>query len=45
MKTRREGVALLTVLLLVAVLAVIAVLVLDDVRFSIRRAWVIRPTM
>lgn len=38
MKTRREGVALLTVLLLVAVLAVIAVLVLDDVRFSIRRA-------
>lgn len=38
MRKRREGVALLTVLLLVAVLSVIAVLVLDDVRFSIRRA-------
>lgn len=34
----REGMALLTVLLLVAALSVIAVLVLDDVRFSIRRA-------
>lgn len=33
----RRGVALLTVLLLVAVIAVIAVAVLDDVRFSIRR--------
>ncbi|MFC5388805.1 type II secretion system minor pseudopilin GspK [Brevundimonas bullata] len=41
MKSRtdsREGMALLTVLLLAAVLSVIAVLVLDDVRFSIRRA-------
>ena len=37
-RKRREGMALLTVLLLVAVMAVIAVAVLDDVRFSIRRA-------
>ena len=37
-KDRREGMALLVVLLLVAVLAVIAVAVLDDVRFSVRRA-------
>lgn len=34
----REGMALLTVLLLVAVMAVVAVAVLDDVRFSVRRA-------
>lgn len=34
----REGMALLTVLLLVAVVAVLAAAVLDDVRFSIRRA-------
>ena len=34
----REGMALLTVLLLVAVMSVIAVAVLDDVRFSVRRA-------
>lgn len=33
----REGMALLTVLLLVAVMAVVAVAVLDDVRFAIRR--------
>ena len=33
----REGTALLTVLLLVAVMAVVAVAVLDDVRFSVRR--------
>ena len=33
----REGMALLTVLLLVAVMAVVAVVVLDDVRFSVRR--------
>lgn len=33
----RKGMALLTVLLLVAVMAVIAVAVLDDVRFSLRR--------
>ncbi|MEG0818105.1 MAG: type II secretion system minor pseudopilin GspK [Brevundimonas sp.] len=40
MKTRlrnREGMALLTVLLLVAVMAAVAVLVLDDIRFSVRR--------
>lgn len=36
-RKRREGMALLTVLLLVAVMAIIAVAVLDDVRFSIRR--------
>jgi len=34
----RDGMALLTVLLLVAVMSVIAVAVLDDVRFSVRRA-------
>ncbi len=33
----RRGMALLTVLLLVAVMAVLAVAVLDDVRFSLRR--------
>lgn len=33
----RAGMALLTVLLLVAVMAVVAVAVLDDVRFSVRR--------
>ena len=33
----REGMALLAVLLLVAVMAVVAVAVLDDVRFSVRR--------
>jgi general secretion pathway protein K len=35
--TDRAGMALLTVLLLVAVMAVVAVAVLDDVRFSVRR--------
>lgn len=34
---RREGMALLTVLLLVAVMTVVAVLILDDIRFSVRR--------
>ena len=34
---RREGMALLTVLLLVAVMAAVAVLILDDIRFSVRR--------
>jgi general secretion pathway protein K len=34
----REGMALLTVLLLVAVMSVVAVALLDDVRFSVRRA-------
>jgi general secretion pathway protein K len=34
----REGMALLTVLLLVGVMSVVAVAVLDDVRFSVRRA-------
>ncbi|HEV2081561.1 MAG TPA: type II secretion system minor pseudopilin GspK [Brevundimonas sp.] len=34
----REGMALLTVLLMVAVMAAIAAAVLDDVRFSLRRA-------
>ena len=34
----REGMALLTVLLLVAVMSVVAVAILDDVRFSVRRA-------
>jgi len=34
----REGMALLTVLLLVAVMSVVAIAVLDDVRFSVRRA-------
>lgn len=33
----REGMALLTVLLLVAVMALVATAVLDDVRFSVRR--------
>lgn len=33
----REGMALLTVLLLVAVMAAVCVLILDDVRFSVRR--------
>lgn len=37
-KPDREGMALLTVLLLVGVMSVVAVAVLDDVRFSIRRA-------
>jgi general secretion pathway protein K len=37
MKSRREGMALLMVLLLVGVMSAIAVLVLDDVRFSTRR--------
>jgi len=37
-RSGREGMALLVVLLLVAVLSVVAVAVLDDVRFSIRRA-------
>lgn len=36
-RTDRRGMALLTVLLLVAVMAVLAVAVLDDVRFSLRR--------
>lgn len=35
---RERGVALLTVLLLVAVMSVVAVAVLDDVRFGLRRA-------
>lgn len=34
---QREGMALLTVLLLVAVMAAVAVLVVDDIRFSVRR--------
>ncbi len=33
----REGMALLTVLVLVAVMSVVAVAILDDVRFSVRR--------
>lgn len=33
----REGMALLTVLLLVAVMAAVCVLILDDVRFTVRR--------
>lgn len=33
----REGMALLTVLLLVAVMSVVAIAILDDVRFSVRR--------
>lgn len=37
-RRHREGMALLTVLLLVAVMSVVAVAVLDDVRFSVRRA-------
>lgn len=35
--TEREGMALLTVLLLVGVMSVVAVAILDDVRFSVRR--------
>ena len=38
MKRAREGMALLTVLLMVAVMAAVAAAVLDDVRFSLRRA-------
>lgn len=39
MSTRRQrGVALLTVLLLVAVMAVLVVAMLDDIRFALRRA-------
>lgn len=37
-RTAREGAALLAVLILVAILSIVAVVVLDDVRFSIRRA-------
>lgn len=37
-RPEREGMALLTVLLLVAVMSVVAVALLDDVRFSVRRA-------
>lgn len=37
MRKDREGMALLTVLLLVAVMSVLAVAVLDDVRFAVRR--------
>lgn len=37
-KTSERGVALLTVLLLVAVLATLASVVLDDIRFGVRRA-------
>ncbi|MDZ4318834.1 MAG: type II secretion system minor pseudopilin GspK [Phenylobacterium sp.] len=37
-RTSERGVALLTVLLLVAVLATLAAVVLDDIRFGIRRA-------
>jgi general secretion pathway protein K len=35
--TDREGMALLTVLLMVGVMSVVAVAILDDVRFSVRR--------
>lgn len=38
MRRAREGMSLLTVLLLVAALSATAVLILDDVRFSLRRA-------
>ena len=38
MKRRQAGVALLTVLLLVAVMSVLLVSVLDDIRFGVRRA-------
>lgn len=38
MRRAREGMALLTVLLMVAVMAAIAAAVLDDVRFALRRA-------
>lgn len=37
-RRQREGMALLTVLLLVAVMSAVAVVILDDVRFSVRRA-------
>lgn len=37
-RAAREGAALLAVLILVAILSIVAVVVLDDVRFSIRRA-------
>ena len=37
-RREREGMALLTVLLLVAIMSVVAVAILDDVRFSVRRA-------
>lgn len=37
-RRHREGMALLTVLLLVAVMSAVAVAILDDVRFSVRRA-------
>lgn len=37
-RREREGMALLTVLLLVAVMSAVAVTILDDVRFSVRRA-------
>ena len=38
MKARQRGVALLTVLLLVAVMSVLLMAVLDDIRFGLRRA-------
>ena len=38
-RARQQGVALLTVLLLVAVMSVLLVLVLDDIRFGQRRAF------
>lgn len=38
MRRDREGMALLTVLLMVAVISALAVLMLDDIRFSVRRA-------
>lgn len=37
-RCRQEGVALLTVLLLVAVMSVLVIAMLDDIRFSLRRA-------
>ena len=37
-RLEREGMALLTVLLLVAVMAALSVVMLDDIRFSVRRA-------
>ena len=37
-RAEREGMALLTVLLLTAAMAAVAVVILDDVRFSVRRA-------
>ena len=36
-RTREEGAALLTVLLLVAVMSALAVAVLDDIRFGLKR--------